>query len=309
MSTRAVRSPVWRASRGFKERCWRSAPIPMKRPLCQSLTSLTRRLVSCAGVLAICFSILPIPILQRPSASLSTQKDTSQPFPCQNRSCGCCSAAQCWKKCCCFTNRQKLQWAKDNHVAVPPEVAVAAEQESASEKVSHKCELCAGSAISGSTSPRSTFIGGLRDHTLVRHASEVAASVLSEFLNWHREQLRLGALCEPIRKLSDVHKMLAEGLTTVFPGVSDAPSPGEPLNPADPHDSSAAASSPRFVLVLKAMECHGQLMQWCLCAPVTLPARVQVQLSNEVRLSLPVPASDRLRGASRQPPVPPPQIA
>jgi hypothetical protein len=52
---------------------------------------------------------LPIPIL----------KDLSTPFPCQDMGCGCQNARQCWADCCCHTDQQKIQWAKDNNVQPP----------------------------------------------------------------------------------------------------------------------------------------------------------------------------------------------
>ena len=46
-------------------------------------------------------------------------KDCSEPFPCQNHACGCQSAEQCWRHCCCFSPEEKLAWAIANRVAVP----------------------------------------------------------------------------------------------------------------------------------------------------------------------------------------------
>lgn len=86
------------------------------------------RLCSLLVLVGVCASILPIPI---PSAQPS-DKDRSQPFPCQNRPCGCRSAEQCWKKCCCFSNAEKLAWAKANQVSAPDYVHVAADRESKS---------------------------------------------------------------------------------------------------------------------------------------------------------------------------------
>lgn len=80
---------------------------------------------------------LPVPLPSGPDAG----KDRSQPFPCQDRPCGCRSAQQCWQKCCCFTNAQKVAWAKQNRVAVPDEVAAAArrEQRQATETARKSC--------------------------------------------------------------------------------------------------------------------------------------------------------------------------
>jgi hypothetical protein len=48
-----------------------------------------------------------------------TAKDRSVPFPCQDRPCGCRSAAECWQSCCCFTREEHLAWARANNVESP----------------------------------------------------------------------------------------------------------------------------------------------------------------------------------------------
>ena len=48
-------------------------------------------------------------------------------FPCENSSCGCASAVQCWKSCCCNTLEEKIAWAKANGVPVPEHVVSRAE--------------------------------------------------------------------------------------------------------------------------------------------------------------------------------------
>lgn len=67
-------------------------------------------------------------------------KDSSETFPCQKRSCGCRSAKQCWKKCCCFTNAQKVAWAKANRVKLPTFVVAAAKREA--EVAPQTAEVC-----------------------------------------------------------------------------------------------------------------------------------------------------------------------
>lgn len=88
-----------------------------------------RRLLSLVAFLGICAMVLPLPVamLQQEPA----EKDSSEPFPCQNRPCGCRSAEQCWKKCCCFNSSQKIGWAKANRVKVPDYVLAAAVKEKA----------------------------------------------------------------------------------------------------------------------------------------------------------------------------------
>lgn len=70
--------------------------------------------VTAMGVL-VCYAfgqgIIPLPVV--PSTK------SGAPFPCQQHACGCASAEQCWKSCCCFTKEQKIAWAAANHVEVP----------------------------------------------------------------------------------------------------------------------------------------------------------------------------------------------
>lgn len=84
-----------------------------------------RRLISLAVLVSLCAVIFPLPI----GWQNRSQKDLSQPFPCQNRPCGCRTADQCWKKCCCFTNSQKVAWAKAQRVQVPEAVVASAKLE------------------------------------------------------------------------------------------------------------------------------------------------------------------------------------
>ncbi|WP_171469397.1 hypothetical protein [Frigoriglobus tundricola] len=51
------------------------------------------------------------------------KKGSSQPFPCQNRPCGCLTYDACWAgDCCCFTIEEKLRWAEENGIEVPTHV-------------------------------------------------------------------------------------------------------------------------------------------------------------------------------------------
>jgi hypothetical protein len=74
---------------------------------------LFRRLAVLAALGAFLLATTGVPL---PSAQV---KDLSQPFPCMDRVCGCRSAAQCWKGCCCFSDREKLVWAAVHNVTPP----------------------------------------------------------------------------------------------------------------------------------------------------------------------------------------------
>ena len=83
--------------------------------------------VAMAILLAIgcCAVWLPVPQVSSP------EKDHSEPYPCMDHPCGCASAEQCWRKCCCFTNQQKVAWAERSGVKVPDYVVTAAAREKA----------------------------------------------------------------------------------------------------------------------------------------------------------------------------------
>lgn len=70
-----------------------------------------RRLIAAMIALAVLVGSLPLQL------SIAPAKDLSKPFPCQTRACGCRSAEQCAKKCCCFTAAQKQAWALKQRIA------------------------------------------------------------------------------------------------------------------------------------------------------------------------------------------------
>jgi hypothetical protein len=70
------------------------------------------------AVMYLCVAVgVPLPVK-------GISKDLSEPFPCMNSSCGCRSAEQCWKSCCCHTLAERIEWARQNGVR-PPAFAVA----------------------------------------------------------------------------------------------------------------------------------------------------------------------------------------
>ncbi|QDT18235.1 hypothetical protein CA12_43760 [Alienimonas californiensis] len=79
-----------------------------------------------ATLLAMVVCQLPAP-LPVPAAAIG--KDRTELYPCRDRACGCGSAEACWTGCCCFTNVQKVAWARANNVAIPAFVHDAAKQE------------------------------------------------------------------------------------------------------------------------------------------------------------------------------------
>lgn len=67
-----------------------------------------------AAYLLVSLGIMFIPVTGR-----SIHAATDERYPCENCSCGCSSAEQCWSHCCCYTMEERLEWALRNDV-VPP---------------------------------------------------------------------------------------------------------------------------------------------------------------------------------------------
>lgn len=68
------------------------------------------------GLLLACMATLVVGI---PLPMPGHKPVTGEAFPCQDSPCGCASAAQCWDKCCCNDDQEKLAWAEANGVAPP----------------------------------------------------------------------------------------------------------------------------------------------------------------------------------------------
>src|SRR3954470_456778 len=52
---------------------------------------------------------------------------SDEAYPCASHACGCPSAEQCWRSCCCFTLAERFEWAREHSVR-PPDFAIAAAQ-------------------------------------------------------------------------------------------------------------------------------------------------------------------------------------
>lgn len=76
------------------------------------LTLLAVYIITAAGV--------PLPAGNRPHKS-------GELFPCSECVCGCATAEQCWRSCCCHSLAERMAWARAHGVR-PPEFAIAEAQ-------------------------------------------------------------------------------------------------------------------------------------------------------------------------------------
>lgn len=118
-----------------------------------STTKRMTRWLSAGLLMSLCV-VLAIPL---PSTWIRPQqpvpgKDASVPFPCLYRTCGCRSAEDCRKQCCCNPISKKVSGAKRHRVTVPDTVAAAAETDSQSATTDAATEPKTSSSLTTATS-------------------------------------------------------------------------------------------------------------------------------------------------------------
>jgi hypothetical protein len=162
---------------------------------------LGRAAIAVLVLIALTFGVCGIPTVKL------ARKDRSRPFPCQDRPCGCASAEECWKACCCFSHREKLAWAR-KHGVTPPESVVAAAAHEAGGSVRPCC--------------RESFsrVDARREHSCCRlgapHAASQEASRSPDCSQSRQVRVVLSDLARQCRGLPSIVMLFADAL----PGVA-----------------------------------------------------------------------------------------
>jgi hypothetical protein len=120
----------------------------MPHRLFQFLCRRSRRPITGLALVAYLLAVCGYPM---PEPSSAEPTESSAAFPCQHHRCGCASAEQCWRSCCCFTKRERLAWAREHNVEIPQEFVATLNEDDHEHKASlcehdahgHKCEYCA----------------------------------------------------------------------------------------------------------------------------------------------------------------------
>jgi hypothetical protein len=81
--------------------------------------SLRRRVMSAMLAAMYIVTAAGIPL---PAGNLASK--SGELFPCSECACGCASAEQCWRSCCCHSLAERFEWAREHKVR-PPEFAIA----------------------------------------------------------------------------------------------------------------------------------------------------------------------------------------
>ena len=235
--------------------------------------AVARRLIGLSVLLSLCAVLLPLPLA--PLLHPGTGKDLSKPFPCQKRACGCQSADQCWKKCCCFTNSQKVAWARANKITLPDFVLVAAKTEESRDTKLCKLKLCETKTSELITNHPDAKSG----HCELQATSSVPCCTRKA------QNALMRRCCED--------KLCKHARCTSSEAASN----------------SDQRRSAKWILTMIAAECQGQGM-FLLNLPLvvvaewsTIPAPPQRERADIRR-----PESERLSTGSLTPPTPPPKI-
>lgn len=239
---------------------------------------LARRLLSLFVVVGVCAMLMPLPF--GPLRSDSQEKDQSQPFPCQNRPCGCRSAEQCWKKCCCFNNSQKIAWAKAHKVAVPDYVLTAAEKEKRT--VVEVCSLPAENTLADAV---------MKSKRGCSHCENQSVA----------EGIRASAeTCSRIDIEKSGESRHCERKSNKSPGVASKPAASGIVD--------TRGRSSKWVMTVYSAECQGQGPHAYCSIVLVIPNSQTLKPAMPQMIETFSIESERLLPASLRPPVPPPKI-
>jgi hypothetical protein len=75
----------------------------------------------CASGSLLAMYVLAAAGVPLPAGNMSLK--SGEMFPCMNCPCGCNSAEQCWRSCCCHTLAERMDWAREHGVR-PPDYAI-----------------------------------------------------------------------------------------------------------------------------------------------------------------------------------------
>ena len=266
----------------------------------KSRPKLIRGLLSLSVLLGSCAMWFPLPLAPLPRNS--SEKDSSEPFPCQNRPCGCRSAEQCWKKCCCFDDNQKIAWAKANNVRVPEFVLAAAEKEkereSQSPAHSRRAEDVNPPVMTRTSDQSGDSRPTLGDRDLKPMAQKSAGGCDDCAKN--AVAATTPSRCE---KAVDSKGNLSVAATrgSCESCKASAKSPEARLCRTKPARS-------KWVLAIYAAACQGQGPP-AFCFPTSIiPERITLVIPTVAEIETISLVSERLLQASLRPPLPPPKI-
>ena len=226
-----------------------------------SAVLLAAYVVTAAGV--------PVPIGAKPQAG-------GEAFPCAACGCGCGSAEQCWRSCCCHSLAERVAWAREHNVR-PPEYAVAEAQQAGIDLAWLGVKPTAGAGA-----PR---------------LAKTGVSTTTACCNGVAVQVPLKALpscCHS--KQSCCNHSHDESLAAKAPSPYALPK-GECSKQVD------------HIVAWRALACHGQSLNWLAAVPTLIVARPAFSHDLPLVAWLGPAVSETAESAFSCPDVPPPERA
>lgn len=156
-------------------------------------------------------------------------KDRSVAFICMNSRCGCMTADECWKHCCCHTTEEKLAWAAEHGITPPQYVLDQLAQEvaepacccsHAKEKqptAATKAEKCCDEEVEHKSAPFSWLI---TIHAIKCQGQDGWSLLASSIVMDPTASSAVNAVCPSIELVASVPFLLNS-----LPSVPDAPPP------------------------------------------------------------------------------------
>jgi hypothetical protein len=266
-----------------------------------------RRWVTCVAVAAYALIVsgLPLPLglmdgggrSDATGQRLLSGKDRSRPFPCRDKPCGCVSAEQCFKKCCCHTPAQLLAWARRNDLepAVLAALARRVATEAPVETLAATCRATrAVAATAACCAPKSARAVEPRTVTDCCTAARRPAAAHPEAGGRERAPDADGD-CDMCRD----DRSLAGGATSSI----------DPATPRDAPDPGEEPLSTRTLVLRSMLACGGIVAEWfSIGGAPPPPAVVAVACVSPLAVTL-VDRDESPRPRHVAPDVPPPRVA
>lgn len=263
------------------------------RPALSHLRTIlrSRRRLFVAG-LAVVYATTAIGV---PLPMVASTTKSGELFPCANCACGCATAEQCWRSCCCHSLSERIAWAHEHNVR-PPEYALAAAQAAGLDLAWLRVKS-QGRTVAASSCE-------------TEHGHVVAATTAKPLPACCQKRLEIAATACQQSQHCCCQK-------TNCSAAAKAPSPYPPSATADLRpkgedfkrlEGEGSKTSDRLV-AWRAMECHGQSMNWLAATPTLVMDRPNFSHILPLVAWLGPAASETATCVAERPDLPPPEMA
>ena len=243
--------------------------------------------------LCACF-VFPLPGNLSTTAGPGAGKDASSPFPCLFRTCGCLSANDCWKKCCCFSNVQKVAWAKKNNVQIPDFVSEAA-------VVEQKKQAAVPSQTDPLTDP------SLAETPQRTVASHLLNTILGEMMGFLHDKNPAADQMEPTVAFATKSPSLPEP-SAACETPNHCCNANNDKAPEGSQSSAKPQSRWKWVSFVKSLECSGMNLVHLVLSTALVPQTPSLPEFPTAPRTTQWPTSERLPDSAAQSPTPPPRL-